>query len=291
MLINDTCRITGLTKKALTYYEEQALISPCVLENGYRDFSPDDIALLKKIAVLRGLGLGTKEIKTVLNDSTGNAIKRLSVEKELGISRASAKKAMLDRLAVGESYEDIGAALKSLDASATITERLLEIFPGYFGRFICLHFAQFLNESILTDDQNSAYTEIVSFLDNMPSPEFSSELQDYLDECSALMSTANFGEAHSNVQNALENTEDYLAENKVFLEEYFLYKKSDEYKASPAYKMQGIMKSFLQTSGYYDVFIPAMKRLSGSYAEYYEKMLLANEVLLKTMPEIENLNE
>lgn len=38
MLINEVCRRCGLTKKAVEYYVEQELLTPLVLENGYRDF-------------------------------------------------------------------------------------------------------------------------------------------------------------------------------------------------------------------------------------------------------------
>ena len=38
MFINEVCKECNLTKKAVKYYTEQGLISPTVLENGYRDF-------------------------------------------------------------------------------------------------------------------------------------------------------------------------------------------------------------------------------------------------------------
>ncbi len=38
MLINETSKKTGLTKKVIEYYIEQGLISPHMLSNGYRNF-------------------------------------------------------------------------------------------------------------------------------------------------------------------------------------------------------------------------------------------------------------
>lgn|GEM_PF-844649 len=38
MLINETSKITNLTKKAIEYYIERELIFPDLLDNGYRDF-------------------------------------------------------------------------------------------------------------------------------------------------------------------------------------------------------------------------------------------------------------
>lgn len=63
MLINEVCRRCGLTKKAVEYYVEQELLTPLVLENGYRDFSDEDISLLRKISVLRRLEVPVPEIR------------------------------------------------------------------------------------------------------------------------------------------------------------------------------------------------------------------------------------
>ena len=58
----------------------------------------------------------------------------------------------------------------------------------------------------------------------------------------------------------------------------------------PMYKIQSLLKEFNNTSGYYDIFIPAMKRLSTSYTEYYRQLEIANDKLLKQYPDIERLN-
>jgi len=51
MFIKDVCLETQATKKAIEYYIEQGLITPIVLENGYRDFSASDCEKLKKIKI------------------------------------------------------------------------------------------------------------------------------------------------------------------------------------------------------------------------------------------------
>ena len=55
MLINEVCTKCKLTKKAVEYYGKQGLITPVVMENGYRQFSDDDVMRLKKIATLRSI--------------------------------------------------------------------------------------------------------------------------------------------------------------------------------------------------------------------------------------------
>lgn len=48
VLISEVCRMTGLTRKAVEYYIEKGLISPLLLDNGYRSFDEKDIEQLGK---------------------------------------------------------------------------------------------------------------------------------------------------------------------------------------------------------------------------------------------------
>lgn len=77
------------------------------------------------------------------------------------------KISILRKLGSGAAYADIGTEVKALEDNATIAEKLLESFPGYYGRFICLHFVRFLNEPVVTDEQRSAYGIVISFLDGV----------------------------------------------------------------------------------------------------------------------------
>lgn len=290
MLIHEASLATDVTKKAIEYYCEQGLICPAILENGYRDFSANDVERLKQISVLRKLGISGEEIKTVLSDESGNALHRLSVQKELSLKREQAKKALLEQLSGGKSYADISAELQTIETSKTITEKLLEAFPGYYGRFICLHFARFLNEPIQTNQQQAAYERILSFLDNLPPLDLPEDLLEYLSESTQQIGTQQINAMIQSTQKSIENPDEFLSENKEFLEQYMAYKQSKEYQNSPAYKMMALLKTFNSTSGYYDVFLPALKELSSSYAQYYQQLEIANETILSRYPEIEKWN-
>lgn len=290
MLIKEVCIAAKLTKKAVEYYTEQGLISPDILENGYRDFSVDDLEMLKKIAILRKLGLGTDDIKIALSDEDGHTLKKLSVQKELTIQREKAKQSLLDQISLGNGWDEISTDLESIEQSETITEKLLDAFPGYYGHFISLHFSRFLNEPIKTDEQQAAYDEIVDFLDNALTLKFPDDLKDFFIECTKNISAQTITEMNEKTKQSIENPEAFLSDNKETLEWYLEYKQSDEYKNSPAYRMEAILKEFNSTSGYYDIFIPAMKKLSTSYSEYYKQLEIANEKLLLKYPEIQNLN-
>lgn len=286
MLINQVSKATGLTKKAIEYYTSQGLVSPSVLENGYRNYSENDVEDLRKIFVLRRLDIGTDEIKIILSDKRNTALQSVSVRKELQFQREVAKKAILDQLSGGKAFSEINENLQTLENSKTITEKILDAFPGYYGRFVCLHFARFLNEPIRTENQQAAYETIVTFLDNAPALNLPEELQEYLTEGTKHIGTEQIKDIVESTRKSIENPDNFLSENKEVLEQYLAFKQSEEYKNSPAYKVMELLKEFNSASGYYDIFIPALKQLSGSYAEYYNHMEAANEKLSTQYPEI-----
>lgn len=64
MKINEVEQTIGITKKNIRFYEQQGLLSPSRnLSNGYRDYSPEDILVLRQVKLLRKLGIPIEEIK------------------------------------------------------------------------------------------------------------------------------------------------------------------------------------------------------------------------------------
>ncbi len=290
MLINEVSKLTKLTKKAIEYYTLQGLIFPSVLENGYRSYSTHDIEKLNKISVLRKLGISTEEIQHILNDTTNSTLQAISVKKELELERNIIKKSILHKLSQGVSYDELSIELHSVEQSRTITDKLLGAFPGYYGRFICMHFAQFLNTPIQTEAQQTAYETILSFLDNLPDLDIPRDLQEYLFEGTNHIGTQQISRLLESTKKSIQNPDEFLSNNKEVLDKYLQYKKSDEYKNSPAFKFMQLMKEFNNSTGYNDIFIPAMQQLSSFYAEYCNQLEVANKIFLKQYPEIEKLN-
>lgn len=237
VLISEASRLANLTKKAINYYIEQNLIFPDSLENGYRDFSDKDVESLKEISVLRKLGLRIEEIKMIFVDETSSVLQKISVQKELSLQREKAKKAILDKLSCGYSFAEIDRELETIEQGATVTEKLLEAFPGYYGRFICLHFAQFLNEPITTSEQQAAYEEIITFLDNAPPIDFPKEVQSFLVESTKHFNIEDIHGMIENTKRSIEDPQKFLSGNREVLEQYLEYKQSEEYKQSPVYHM------------------------------------------------------
>lgn len=286
MKINEAEKRTRLTRKAIEYYTAQGLVAPVVLANGYRDYSERDLQLLEKIRVLRKLDVSTEEIRTILQDSDRIALQTVLLRKELKSQRDRRKRAVLEQLCAGKAYADVSPELEVIEREETITEKLLDAFPGYYGRFVCLHFARFLNEPIQSQEQQAAYDTIVAFLDGVPQMELPQDLADYLTEGTKHMGTEQIAAILDSTERSIRNPQEFLSDNKGLLEQYLAYLQADAYKDSPAYRLKQFMKEFNQVSGYDDVFIPAMKRLSRSYAAYYHQMEDANQKLQAQYPEI-----
>lgn len=185
MLINEVCKKCKLTKKAIEYYEEQRLIQPQVLENGYRDFSDSEIEQLKKIAVLRKLGLSVSDIQTVLNGKNKTALYNVSNKKALELETIKAKQELAQKLAQSQDWEYTRLQLEAIEQKQTISERLLNVFPGYYGKYVSLHFGLYLNEPIITKEQQEAFDTVISFLDSADL-KIPVDLQEYLDEATKI---------------------------------------------------------------------------------------------------------
>lgn len=287
MLINETAKKCKVTKKAVQYYVEQRLIFPEILENGYKNFSEDDVETLKKIVLYRKLGLSIDEIRCVLSNS--NTLKSILYQKTLEVEREKLKRDLLKKLSDGEKIENLEEEINGINSSSIIIKRLMDLFPSFYGKFISLNFSRYLTGIIETDEQARAFDEIIEFFDNVPDIDIPKDLQEYLeaylDKYSSKSDLYKINNMLQARDNAFQNIDAFVRDNKEILDKYREFKKSDEYKQSPAYRLMQIMKQFCESNGYYDIFIPAMRKLSPLYNEYYEQMLKANEKFITTYPE------
>ena len=240
MLINEVCRECNLTKKAVEYYTEQGLIRPDIAENGYRRFSDADVLKLRRIAVLRGLGFSVPEIRTSLDDSRA-AIYDILNRKELEIVELQTKLALIKQLANGGDWEHIERQTEALQGRKSILSRILDKFPGFYGKFACLHFAPFLGEAIATEEQRDAFEAIIRYLDGitMTIPD---DVREYIDEATRNTDAAVPQNASAALAAAMADPERYIRDNREMLDRYRAVAESEEYKASPAYRLQECLK-------------------------------------------------
>ena len=287
MLINEAARKCGITKKAVQYYVEQGLVDPKVLENGYRDFSEEDTKVLKRVVLYRKLGLSIREIRRVLKDR--GEISGVFYQRELELEQEKTKQEWLKRLAAGEAIEDLEPEIDPLSSNTIIIQKLGELFPGYYGKIIRLHFSRYLTGKVETEEQKKAFHQIIEFFDRVPEIRLPDDLREYLDACmeegSGEEETERLRRVLQEQEYALQNLDEFVRNHKKVLDDYQKYRQTEEYQNSPACRLMETMKQICAANGYDDTFIPAMRKLSPLYNEHYEQLLKANEQFTKSYPE------
>lgn len=278
MLRNEIQNKTGLTRKAIEYYEEKGLINPQKTENGYRDYSDNDLEVLIKVSLFRKLGISVTEIEDYL--STGiSSLSSVLRRKQHQLDVEEKRKEVLELVVKGESQELINEKIKLIEAEESIYVRLERLFPGYFGQMFFAAYQPFLNES-LGKDEEEAFEKYVDYLDNLPSLQLSKEEQDYIEKISSTFDMQTLNKVNEDKINAIENVEEWLKENDNAISQYEQYKNSEEYQNSLMKKIQDKLQNFMKDNKYYEIAIPLIRKFSKGYDEYYEKLLRANEIYL-----------
>ena len=287
MLINEIAKKCKITKKAVQYYTQQGLIVPVIMENGYHNFSEQDAEILKQVVLYRKLGLSISEIKGVLRNH--KELTSILHQRTLEIEREKLEQELLKRIENGEKVENLETEINNINSNAIIVKRLLELFPSYYGKFIILNFSRYLSGKIETEEQMKAFQQIIEFFDNVPDINLPEDLQQYLDEYLEVYSSEEGTKIISDIlqkkDHAMQNIDEFVENHKEILDDYNKLKQTEEFKNSPAFRLMEYMKQFCTNNGYYDVFIPAMRKLSPLYNEYYEQMLKANDEFVRIYPE------
>ena len=78
---------TGLARANIRYYEEQGFFTPARGENGYRDYSEENIETLLKVKLLRQLGFSLEEISAIQRGE--RPLEPALAEREAGLERES----------------------------------------------------------------------------------------------------------------------------------------------------------------------------------------------------------
>jgi len=66
MRIGELARRAGVSTRTLRYYEEQGLLTPRRLPNGYRSYDEDAVEQVRRIRYLLAAGIGTEMAREVL---------------------------------------------------------------------------------------------------------------------------------------------------------------------------------------------------------------------------------
>lgn len=118
MKINQVEQTIGITKKNIRFYEQEGLLTPNRIANGYRDYSSEDVETLRQIKLLRKLDIPIEEIKHLQN---GNLTLEDCLHRHLVVLKR--RRSNLDAM---ESFcrllVDQNADLQTLDAERLLLE-------------------------------------------------------------------------------------------------------------------------------------------------------------------------
>lgn len=278
MLRSEIQKETGLTRKAIEYYEDKGLIHPQKSDNGYRDYSTKDLEILKKVSTFRKLGMSISEISQCIS-SGGDSLSSILREKQHQLNLDEKREVILEMIIKGESDELINEKVSLLEMRETIYEKLEIAFPGYFGQMLFAAYQPFLNEPLENDGKNSFY-KYIDYLDRLPAFELTEEEKKYIEKISSSFDMKTLTDINQAKLDAIESLENWMKDNEDAISHYESYKNSEEYQNSMMKQIQDKLKNFMKENQYYEIAIPLIRKFSKSYDNYYKKLLKANEKYL-----------
>lgn len=288
MLINEVCSLTGLTKKAMSYYEEQGLIKPKKNSNGYREYSVNDIALLNEISLYRKLDIAIKDIKAILKSKDKkNMLDNIIQEKQKKEIKIKMQKIYLEKI-ISSDFDE--KTIKELNEEIIEIEKnngefikreLARVFPSGIGKYLAYHFAPYLNEPLDTAEKYKAWIEIVEFLDNAPELQIPRIIEIGYENITDEMVKRISDNTKNEINNILNAKGEVLeAYKRKILNNIDKQNDGSLLKVmNMVYKFKEQLNEFFNSSGYYDIFIPNMKILSKEYKEYHNKLNELNKEL------------
>ena len=126
MKINEVEQQVGISKKNIRFYESQGLLTPRRnSENGYRDYTPEDVSALQAVKLLRKLGVPLEEIRRMRSGelTVGDGMRRHLI----GLERE--QKNMEQAAQMCRELQDRSCRMEDLDAPALL-ERMEELERG-----------------------------------------------------------------------------------------------------------------------------------------------------------------
>lgn len=276
MRINEVVKQVDLTKRAIKYYEEEGLLSVRKDDNGYRNYTDEDIEILKEISVYRKLGISIDDIKKLLNNKDKQILEKIYKEKLNKVEEFKNEVQYLKDFIDNDNVEEI---YMNLDYE-TIGKEIQDMIPGFYGYYFMNHFMPYLQIKIETKEQQEAYKRIIEFWDNtdIKIPLFM-KISSFIMYKLLTKKDMNkmIEEMDAKIKYFTNISEEEYDKLKKQTEKGVKMKNSILFKYHPAYISQRKFMKNLQDSGYNDIFIPSMIQLSPKYKEYHEALKKVNQ--------------
>lgn len=289
MKISEVMELTGLTRKAINYYEDEGLISPEVNPlNNYREYSLNDVERLLQIAVLRQFDVPIREIRDMLDKPVylrqkleqhlmklDEETKRLEKSKNiLRLCLQNLNDGTLKVLTNQLSLLNKALLMEERQKEGFMKRQLQRIFPGNFGKILTLHFSPFLNEPIDTPEKEQAWLSIVQFLDETENIEYPDELNELYEKVDDEYLKKYEEFSNDTVKKWLDfKDEDLVKEREKVMQSFDQINQSSDIKdgLKRITALTGYIKDLMSNMGYYERFVNNLKILSESYSVYTKK--------------------
>lgn len=278
MRINEVSELCNITKRAIKYYEEKHLLDVKKDQSGYRCYTMDDVKRLKEISCYRKLDIEITQIKELLDhpERKQQILSQIYEEKQKEWQEHTTRLKLLHQM-IDEKTNDFQNNEEELDY-LNIAHALKDMVPGNFGDYLFYHFRPYLQIKLENDEQKEAYRNILAFCDrtNIKIPwnyRFALFIQKKINNSLEKQTLA----MDQKLQSMLHPTEEEYEKTKAMMLKQAKLRKHWFLKYQPAMIYHRKFMKQLQDSGYNDIFIPNMIRLSPTYKEYYDTLKAFND--------------
>lgn len=310
MNIKDAAEKTGLTKRAIKYYEGEGLIMPLKnIQNSYREYTCQDVIKLNLIGALRVVGIPIAQIKTVTsgNKSIPEVMRQALSRIDKDIDNLEKCRLIISNIIEKNltNYDTAGEHIKLLretlelsicEKKEYISSALSRIFPGIFGESLIMNFEPFLNIVIDNDEKRKVWLKLVDTLDEINETEefflgnnYFKELEDKLE---------NEGISEEDKRRHLSGIENIINYDKAYIKEYikrikdsYLLLKEDEKEKEQLRKFGSFSDDYSKKFGrFHTKFSEYLTILSEDYKKYMDNMTKMTVELNKKMEEETGMN-
>lgn len=271
MKIQEVCDYCHITKKAIYYYEKQHLIHICKNQNGYREFSDEDVQRIQEIVLYRSFDIAIGDIRYLLDleiNQKKSYLQKIYQQRQKQIDYMQDNLKQMHDYIENDKQDYVGRI-------SDIYQVMKDSIPQPFFEMFYEHFESYLHMTIQTSKQYEAYQRIIDFWNHFEIKiPLSYRLLLLISGLNQEKLKQGWHDVHLYKNQLLEQEDAYEKMKQLCLQNYHLQQKW-WYRLLNYHQRK--MKIKLRNSGYYDILLPAMCDLSQDYACYYQQLTKLNQ--------------